>query len=231
MQQFPRQRSESKSIRRLATGAMAALALWFWLNTAHAGAQSPADGSGRITFIKEFPNSKPDYFAVVVESNGETLYRIAPDDDRPLQFRLSAETTQQIFSLARKLNLFREMEMESKRRVAHMGAKTLSYENGEENHQVRFNHTDVPEAAELAGLFERISQTQQHALRLEYLMRFDRLGVVKELLSLESNLDQGRLAEPALLAPLLEKVQKDKSIVNVAQGRAAQILKKIQAGK
>ena len=231
MQQSLRQRSENKSIRRLAMGAMAALALLFWLSPAHARAQSPEDGAGRITFIKEFPNSKPDYFAVVVESNGETLYRIAPDDDRPLQFRLSAETTQQIFSLARKLNLFREMELESKRRVAHMGAKTPSYENGEENHQVRFNHTDVPEAAELAGLFERISQTQQHALRLEYLMRFDRLGVVKELLSLESNLDQGRLAEPALLAPLLEKVQKDKSIVNVAQGRAAQILKKIQAGK
>ena len=231
MQQFPRHLSENKSIRRLATGATAVLALLYWLSTAPARAQSPADGSWRITYIKEFPNSKPDYFAVVVESNGETLYRTAPDDDRPLQFRLSTETTEQIFSLARKLNLFREMELESKRRVAHMGAKTLSYEKGEESNQVRFNHTDVPEAVELRDLFERISQTQQHALRLEYLMRFDRLGVVKELLSLESNLDQGRLAEPALLGPLLEKVQKDKSIVNVAQGRAAQILEKIQVGK
>lgn len=206
-----------------------AMLCWlFVLATLPARAQGPPEAAERISFLKEFPRSQPDYFSVAVASSGETLYRTAPDDAAPLKFPLSAPLTEQIFSLARKLNRFREVQLESKRPVAFLGAKTLSYDNSAEHYEVRFNHTEVPEALELVGIFERISQTQQHLLRLQYLLRFDRLGIVKELLNLEMNLDQGRLAEPALLLPLLEKIQKERAVMQVAHSRAAQIAAKIQ---
>ncbi len=111
-----------------------------------------------------------------------------------------------------------------------MGKKTLAYQNGTESNEAAFNHTEVPEALALAALFERISQTEQHFLRLEYLVRFDRLGVVKELLHLEANLNHGRLLGTGHLLPLLEKIRKDRALVHVAQARAAQIIAKIQSG-
>jgi hypothetical protein len=67
----------------------------------------------------------------------------------------------------------------------------------------------------------------QHRDRLEYLVRFDRLGIVKELLQLETDLDGGRLLEANLLAPQLEKIQSNKALVNVAHERAAGILTKL----
>ena len=184
-----------------------------------------------VMFTKEFPNSQPDYFSVAVDEQGGVVYRTAPDDEDPLKFRLSPAVTERIFSLAGKLDHFRQGNFESNRRVASMGTKTLAYENGPERHQATFNHTEVPEAMELAGLFEKLSQTQQHWLRLNYLIRFDRLGVVKELLRLEANLDQGRLLEPTLLLPVLETIQRNRSLMQLAQSRAGQIVEKLKSGK
>jgi len=110
-----------------------------------------------------------------------------------------------------------------------MGKKTVEYRNGAERFTASFNHTEVPEALALLGLFERISATQQHALRLEYMVHFDRLGVVKALLQLEADLDGGRLLGAAQLVPVLERIRNDRAIVQLAKGRAAQILGKIQA--
>ena len=191
-----------------------------------------AAGEGaRVLFTKEFPNSQPDYFSVTVNENGQTIYSTAPDDNSPLQFQLPAETSGEIFRLAEKLNWFKEDKLESHRRVANMGKKTLAYEKGEQHYAAVFNHTEAPEALELAALFERISQTEQHLLRLQNLIRFDRLGVVKELLQVEMNLDQGRLLGTTQLAPILEKIRNDRSLANIAQERAVQILGKIQSGK
>ncbi|MBI4459902.1 MAG: hypothetical protein HY648_07570 [Acidobacteria bacterium] len=194
-----------------------------------APAQIAADSPATISFTKEFPNSEPAYYEVTVRQDGTASYRTAPDDEKPLQFQVPSETAQDIFSLAQKLNRFREAKLESKRRVASLGKKTLAYSNGAEQYAATFNHTEVPEAAALATLFERISQTQQHSLKLEYLLRFDRLGIMKGLLQLEADLDQGRLLNASQLLPQLEKIRDNKSLVQVAQTRAAQIIAKIEA--
>lgn len=188
------------------------------------------DSPPSITFTKEFPGSQPTYYSITVSENGEALYRTAPGE-APLEFKVSPDSARQIFTLARKLNLFREANLESKRRVAQMGKKTFTFHSGAERYEVSFNHTEIPDALALTSLFERLSQTRQHWLRLEYLLRFDRLGIVKELLQLESNLDQGRLLEPALLLPVLEKIRSNNSLVTVAQARAAQIVAKLKTGK
>ena len=190
-------------------------------------AQSEPAAPPSITFTKEFPGSQPPYLSLTVRENGEALYRTGPEE-KPIEFQLSAGSAEEIFSLARKLDFFRAARLESGRKVAQMGKKTFASTNGSEPAEVSFNHTENPDALALTSLFERLSQTQQHLQKLEYLLRFDRLGIVKELLQLERNLDQGRLFEPTLLLPLLEKVQSNKSLVNVAQSRAAQVIAKLR---
>lgn len=194
-------------------------------------AETDSETVPSVTFTKEFPNSQPEYYSITVRKNGAVVYRTTPNDESPVEFRLSPDSTQEIFALARKLNLFRDANLESNRRVAFMGKKTLAFQNGPERYSTPFNYTLDPNALALVSLFERIFQTQNHFVRLQYLVRFDRLGVVKELLQLEINLDQGRLLEPTQLIPLLEKIRDDRALIQVAQGRAAQIIAKLKSGK
>ena len=206
------------------------LALWIALPGAAIPAQ--VDASGRVvTFTKEFPGSVPPFYSVTVRENGEAVYKTEPEDEQPIDFHLPADVTSKIFSLTAKLGESPGQPLESKRRVANMGKKTVELLKGGEHFTASFNHTEVPEALELLGLFERISATQQHEIRLEYLVRFDRLGVVKALLQLEIDLDAGRLVGPDQLVPMLERIRNDRAIAQIATGRAAQILGKIQAGK
>ena len=194
-------------------------------------AEGPSDATPRVVFTKDFPHSQPDYYSVTVEENGHAVYRTAPDDNSPLEFQLPLESAREIFSLAGKLNWFHDRTLESNRRVANMGKKTLAYQKGEEQYQASFNHTELPEAVALTALFEKISQTEQHLIRLKYLIRFDRLGIVDELLHTEIDLDQGRLIAADQLTPVLEQIQNNRSLVHVAQERAATILGKIKSGK
>ncbi|HWP84751.1 MAG TPA: hypothetical protein VNN17_06145 [Terriglobia bacterium] len=181
-----------------------------------------------ITFIKEFPGSKPDYYAIELRRDGAAWIRFAPGE-KPAAFMVSRESAEQIFALGEKLNRFQNVELESRRKVAHMGRKILRFTEGTAQFEAAYNHTENPDAVALTTLFERLSATQQHRDHIEYLLRFDRLGMVKELLQLEMDLEQGRLLEAALLLPVLEKVRDNRDLVNVAQQRAAGIIAKIQA--
>ena len=211
-----------------------AAALCFGFAGARLVAQS-TDAAPHVVFTKEFPGSSPAYYSVTVWEDGRAIYRTAPDDDSPVKFQLPAGAASQIFRLAEKLDWFKDRKLESGRKVAFMGKKTFSFGKSDDAsagpNQATFNHTEVPEAVELASLFERISQTNEHLIRLQNMIRFDRLGVVKELLQIETDLDSGRLLGAAQLMPVLEKIQKDRSLVNVAHERAVQILGKIEAGK
>jgi hypothetical protein len=199
------------------------------LSAAAAPPQLAAASLPSITFTKDFPGSTPPYFSIVLRRDGQALYRIEPEE-KPTVLQVSAESTDTIFALAGKLDYFRGATLESSRKVARMGTKTYRFENGEDRGEVSYNHTENADALALTALFERLAATQQHFDRLEYLLRFDRLGIVKELLQLEIDLDQGRLLEPALLLPVLEKVRANRSLVNVAQQRAAGIIAKLQSG-
>jgi hypothetical protein len=188
------------------------------------------EGAGRsFTFTKEFPGSVPPYYSITVRDTGEALYKTEPDDERPIEFLLGSHVTSEVFSLAGKLGQVGGGSLESRRRVANMGKKTIEYQNGADPFTASFNHTEVPEALALLEIFERISATQQHAIRLEYLRQFDRLGIVKALLQLEIDLDNGRLLGTEQLAPMLERIRNDRAIVQLAKARATQILGKIQS--
>ena len=220
------------SLRTTRSCAVAVVALAAWIALPGTAIPAQVDATGRVvTFAKDFPGSVPAYYSVTVRENGGAVYKTEPEDEQPIEFQLPADVTSEIFSLAGKLGASPNQSLESKRRVANMGKKTVELLEGGEPFTASFNHTEVPEALELLGLFERISATQQHALRLEYMVRFDRLGVVKALLQLEIDLDNGRLVGAGQLVPMLERIRNDRAIAQIAKGRAAQILGKIQAEK
>jgi hypothetical protein len=180
-----------------------------------------------LSFTKAFPQSVPDYYRIEVQENGDVVYYTAADDPNPAKFKVSAAFSKQAFDLAAKLDHFKG-PLESKLKVAFTGKKTFAFDDGSGKKEVTFNYSEKPDAQELLSLFEHLSNTQQAALDLERIMRFDKLGLMKYLLQIEIMYDHKDLAEPELLVPVLERISLNKSFVNIARDRARILLAKIQ---
>ncbi len=184
----------------------------------------------RIFYSKHFPGSTPEYVAITVEKNGATEYKEAPDDDRPLKMQLSEGETSELFALAEKLDHFKR-PLESPLKVAQMGKKTFRFEDGEAKNEATFNFSEDLDARALAEWFEKISETGQNYWTLERAVKYDKLGVNKALLQFNVSMDRKRLVSPEVFLPLLDRVAKNDSYLNMARSRAANLADAIRAAK
>jgi hypothetical protein len=172
-----------------------------------------------VFYSKDFPGSVPAYVSVELSKDGSAVYKEAPDDQDPISFKLPVEDNARIFDLVEKLERFRK-PLEANLKVANMGMKTFRYENGSEKHEVKFNFSLDENAKSLLDQFERITETQQLLFQLERSVKFDRLGVNKVLLQVESAWDRKRLVGPERFLGMLDRVVKNDSYMNIARERA-----------
>jgi hypothetical protein len=112
-----------------------------------------------------------------------------------------------------------------------MGKKTFRWEGASTAKEQSFNFSEIPEAKELLDWFEKISQTEQNFIELEFAVRFDKLGVNMAVLHLEMTRDQKKLMAAAQFLPLLDKVTGNENIMHMARSRAAALAEGIRAGK
>jgi hypothetical protein len=217
------------SLRPMRTGLAAAAMVWIFL-AAGAALARPAENSARLTYTRVLKGSEPEYLSISVNSQGEATYegRKLDEPPAPHPLKLSAATTQRLFSLAEALHYFQGVELESHKRVANLGLKTLIYERDGRKNQVEFNYTQRHDAQVLAGLFEKIASVGQHILILEHAMKYDHLGLPRELLQIQIDLDKRALADPELMVPSLEKIAHNPRFLHLAQARAQTILQRLQ---
>ena len=216
---------------RLNTGAVLLVLLALCIDGGGAAAPQDKPVLPRVVFIKEFPGSSPPYISVAVSQDGEAVYATAPDDPQPVRFRLSEMLTGRVFQIAARLNHFRTSLETRKKKVASMGKKTLRYEAGAQRFETSYNFTENPDAAALTSLFENISLTEQYLIGLERVVRFDRLGVMRQLLQMEIAMKKRELVAPVQFVPLLEEIVQDSRFLNIAQERADYLLERIRDGK
>jgi hypothetical protein len=197
------------------------------------GLTAAEDGGAlpRLTFTKVLKGSSPEYMMITVDSSGEGTYdgRQLTDPPNPRHMRLSPATTRRLFELCERLNHFQNVVLESGRKVANLGQKTLIYERDGRKNQVEFNYTLRREGRELTDLFEKIAVVQQHIGALEYAMKYDHLSLPHELLQIQIDMEKKALADPELMVPSLEKIVQNRRFLNLAQTRAQDILQRIQA--
>jgi len=191
-------------------------------------AVSAADS--RLFFSKSFPGSTPAYVAITVQQNGEGEYKEAVDDETPLKFQMAPADAAEMFALAEKLDRFKR-PLESPLKVAQMGMKTFRFENGSSKTEVKFNFSEDLDARALADWFERISETAQSYWALERAVKYDKLGVNRALLLFETAIDRKRVVSPRLFLPMLDRVAKNDSYLNMARSRAAHLAEAIRASK
>ncbi|HVW08354.1 MAG TPA: hypothetical protein VHC90_07215 [Bryobacteraceae bacterium] len=190
-----------------------------------------AQAAPRLVFMKSFPGSVPPYVEISVEKDGSVVYKEAPDDNNPISIHLAQTDADAMFALADKLNHFAG-PLEANAKVAFMGKKTFRYEDPagtEKPHQAEFNYSADPNAQALLDWFERIGESERDYIELERTVKYDKLGVQNALLQMQETHNQNRLIAPQQFLPLLDRVVKNESYMNIARERAAAFAQEFRA--
>ena len=187
-----------------------------------------------IVFSLTFPQATPPFFNVAIESTGRSEYKSTPGlknegDPYLLEFTASEATRTRLFELARQLNFF-QGHYEYDKKVAFTGTKTLTFKNGAEEHTANYNWSQSPQIQEITTTFQNISSTIEMGRQLQDKYRFDKLGVDAILASMENEAKENRLGELQILQPILSRMAKDSSLMNISRRRAEFLLSKVPAG-
>ena len=181
----------------------------------------------RISYTKIFPGSEPAYMATTIDRNGAVTYRETKDEE-PEMFQMEADAVKAIFDLAEKLDHFKK-PLESGLKVAKTGDKTFRWENGAEASETKFNYSLDENAKTLQDWFERISESERALMLLRRNIRFDKLGVNDAVLRIDAVWTQKRLVGREQFLPLLDRVAKNETFINLARERAARLATTMRA--
>jgi hypothetical protein len=189
--------------------------------------------SARITYTRTLAGSSPEYLAVSVNADGSGSYvgRRLDESAHPRALRLSPATTQRLFALAAQLNYFRSIDLDSHKKVADLGRKTLTYENGGQKNQVEFNFTQERAGRDLTDLFEGVANVEEQIDLLDYAIKYDPLSLPQELLTIQIALNHNELVDPQLMVPSLQEISSNPRFMHVAQTRAQDILSRVSQGQ
>jgi len=167
--------------------------------------------TGKARYTSRNPTKPPD-------SNGPQ------DEDYELEFNVSQAGSEKIFALSRQAGYFNGDFDYKKHAVASTGKKTLSYADIDRRFHTTYNWSENPAIDQLTRLFGGISNTIEHGRRLQFLRRFDKLGLEAELKGMEEMAQNQNLSEIQVIAPLLQNIANDSSVLNIARQRARRLL-------
>ena len=194
--------------------------------------------SATITYTQDFPGSDPSHYAISISYDGHAHYegngrlvtpsKYSTDDSVPdteqLDFTASKATIDKIFDLAKRANYFQGDVENKKRNLAFTGKKTLTYTDDSRKTSVTYNYPSVSEVLELTRTFQNLSSTLEYGRRLEYCHRHQKLALDQESKQMESTAQSGALEDVSAIAPIMQKIINDKSVINVVRARLQRLL-------
>jgi hypothetical protein len=154
---------------------------------------------------------------------GEAAQRV----DRP--FNLTRTTAAKIFKAARALNYF-NVECASKaKNIADTGKKVLSYTGPDGSGSCTYNYSENKGVVTVTETLLAIANTMDEGRRLEFLHRYDRLGLDAEMTSLTGEVEGGRAVELGTIAPTLAQIADDTAVIQRVRLKAAKMLEQVSA--
>jgi hypothetical protein len=145
--------------------------------------------------------------------------------DRPIN--LSHWTVAKIFKEARTLNHF-NIECASKaKNIADTGKKTLSYTGADGSGSCTYNYSENKTVDTLTNTFLSIAYTLDEGRRLDFLHRYDRLGLDAEMISFAQELEAGRALELGTISPALAAIADDTALIQRVRLKAQKMLEQV----
>lgn len=207
-----------------------------------------------ITFTLSWPAQHPSDYSVMIHRDGKAEYVSADKELTPPQqenapvesnaeqnaqsqdaasqdafrkeFVAGDALRQKVFDLAERANFFDGQFDFTKHAVAQTGKKTLKYDDANRHNSTTYNYSEDPSIDELTSIFQGISTTIEGGRRLEFDRRFQKLQLDEDLKNLEDLANDGRLQEVQVIAPILQRLAADRTVLHIAQERAQRILRK-----
>ena len=129
-----------------------------------------------------------------------------------------------IFKAARELNEFNGVCASKLKNIADTGKKTLSYSAADGHGSCEYNYSENKGVTMLTDTFMGIAYTLDEGRRLEFLHRYDRLGLDAEMITLSQEVDAGRALELGTIAPTLAAIADDTAVLQRVRLRATKLL-------
>lgn len=164
---------------------------------------------------------------------GEVRFKRREAEMVNVNIQLSPAATDRFLAvLGATNNLDQAATYESNRKVADLGKKTLILEMpGGKRAETSFNYSVRKEVIDLQNFFEGLINQEALGFEFDNALQFDRLSISKRLQQIENEIRSNRIADPVRLIPMLERVQSDQRIMNIARTHAGKIKQQIQARK
>lgn len=187
-----------------------------------------------ITFDRYWEAATPQEFIITVRSSGVARYlsrnptRIEKgaqeaEPDYTLDFTMSAPNRDKVFTLAQQTDYFHG-DFDYKHKVADTGKKTLTYADPVRYFQTTYNFSENKNIEFITRLCQGISNTIEHGRKLEFMHRYNKLDLDDELKGMEEMAQAGYMAEIQTIAPVLQSIANDSSVLHMARQRAQRLL-------
>jgi hypothetical protein len=200
-------------------------------------AAAPTTTQPEVSFQFERPGLPVPKFTVVVHEDGTGTYRgeeapvsggpgTAVSPGRPINrpITLSAANAQTIFKTARALDYFNLACASKAKNIADTGKKTLNY-NGPDGHgSCQYNYSENKSVTQLTEMFQAIAFTMDEGRKLEFLHRYDRLGLYSEMDTFIHEIEEKRALEIGNIAPALTSIVADEALMQRVREKAARLL-------
>jgi hypothetical protein len=194
--------------------------------------------SPTVAFTCDFPGSDPSHYGISIGSDGHSSYvsdgKLAQDSepDAPFSenFTLPVASVTHIFDLAKQAHYFAGKIDSGKKNIASTGEKTLAYKDGDKTTTATYNYSLIPSVEELTTLFQSLSATLEFGRRIEFERRYQKLALDDELKRLEDMASRGEVVEVTVIAPILQKLIEDQSVINSVRARAQRLLEPAASG-
>ncbi|MGA8763470.1 MAG: hypothetical protein WB562_11455 [Candidatus Sulfotelmatobacter sp.] len=184
-----------------------------------------------VTFTLDFPASNPSHYSISVRQDGHSTYKssakTSPDSEDEFyesEFELSSANRDRIFAWAGQAGFFAEKLDSGNRKLAFTGTKTFDYQDGRRKYTQAFNYSSIAAVQQLTSLFQSMGSTLDYGRRLAYFHRYQKLALDDELKSMENQAKSNQLSEIRSVAPVLQEILDDTSVITLVRARAHRLL-------
>lgn len=187
-----------------------------------------AASASQIIFTCRFPGSQPEFYRIIIASDGQASYQSRPVAGQPLRsvhFQAAPATVARVFAWAAELHDFRHPRLESRQKVGFLGAKEIAFVEGNRRFAQHYNYTRRAPARRLTGLMQGLATSGEYVLRLRQKMRYDPLGMLHTLDLLQKAWREHALSSPEILRPQLWQIEADPAMMAIVRRRARQLLR------
>jgi hypothetical protein len=185
-----------------------------------------------LMFSLDFPSSDPDHYSISVHADGHSSYdctakisqESTDEDAYHSEFEMSSKGLSHIFDLTQKAQYFAGKIDSGNRKLAFTGTKILTYEDGTRKSSATYNYSSLAPVQELTAFFQSLAATLDYGRRLAYSHRYQKLALDDELKRMEVQVKSNELNEIQAVAPVLQEILNDSSVINVVRARAQEIM-------